>query len=133
MSKDDLARATAAASKFVETRVKSDERVGVLVFNGARLVVRQDFTDDRVKLEQAIVEVAGEATGGGTGNGLAGIQQAIAILTPVEGKKALVYLSAGRGFVEDPQLQMAIFAAVKGEVAIYRVDARGEVSGSVGR
>jgi len=28
---------------------------------------------------------------------------------------------------------MAIFAAVKGEVAIYRVDARGEVSGSVGR
>jgi hypothetical protein len=133
MSKDDLARATAAASRLVETRLKSDERVGILVFNGARLVVRQDFTDDRVKLEQAIEELAGEATGGGTGNGLAGIQQAIAILTPVEGKKALVYLSAGRSFVDDPQLQMAIFAAVKGGVAIYQVDARGEVSGRVVR
>jgi hypothetical protein len=81
-----------------------------------------------VKLERVIEEVAGEATGGGgTGSGLAGIQQAVAMLAVVEGKKAIVYLSAGRTFGEkgDPEVQRTIDAAVKAGVAFYQVDARG--------
>ena len=67
---------------------------------------------------------------------LAAIEQAAKMLASFPEKKALVYFSGGvsrSGLDNEAQLQAAINAATKANLAIYSIDTRGLTGGASGR
>jgi VWFA-related protein len=122
MTADELSRAADAAIRFVETRLADGQNPAVIVSNG-KAKVRSDFTADREVLKQALRGVAAQSAGGGSDAGarLANLRRAIAMLAPLEGRKAVVYFSAGS---PTTSLQAANDDAQHANVAVYVIDPR---------
>jgi beta-lactamase regulating signal transducer with metallopeptidase domain len=137
----DQDRAVSAAKKFVETRLNPSDAVAIMMSEAGAVKVKQDFTSDRDLLMKVIGEV-GALPGSGiselatTPEGaklqndrrLAGLQGAVQLLSPLPGRKAVVYFSSGmtRASLDNhPQLQATIDAAVRANVAFYAIDASG--------
>jgi VWFA-related protein len=157
MPVDDQIRAQTGALKFLKTNMATSDLMAIMVYAG-QLNVLQDFTNDRDTLNKTINGlVLGEAsemanttsddstedTGAAytqddtefnifnTDRQLSSLETAVKKLASLSEKKALVYVSSGiqrSGTDNDAQLRATINAAIKANVNVYTIDARGLVA-----
>jgi VWFA-related protein len=155
MPPPDLLRAYNAARKFINTQMTVDDLVAVMAFQGGGVRVKQDFTDDRPGLLEVVQTlVFGKDTDGdgipdtleeGTAFGqddaefailntdrqLSALQTAVGMLRPLPDQKSLVYFASGlklNGVDNQAQLRATTNAALRANVLIFPVDARGLVA-----
>jgi VWFA-related protein len=154
----DQLRALAAAEKFVKTQMAPADMMAVMNFSGGALKVTQDFTSDRDTLlaviqkmivgeGQGLDENAADDSSADTGSAfgqddgefnifntdrqLAALQTAVKMLGNLNEKKALVYFASGlrlNGVDNQAQLQATTNAAIRANVSLYPIDARGLVA-----
>lgn len=151
----DQLRAAAAAQRFIRSQMSPSDMIAVLQYGGSSVQVVQDFTSDRDELLNAIGHLlVGEGQGFesdatarsqsspgaafgqddaefnifNTDRQLAALQTAIKMFAGVNEKKALVYFAGGvrlNGLDNQAQLRATLNSAVRSNVAIFSVDARG--------
>jgi VWFA-related protein len=150
----DLLRACAAARTYVERQMSASDLVAVVAFKGGAVRVKQDFTADRAQLTGVIQDlIFGEDKDGdgipdtepGTAFGqddgefgifstdrqLAALQTAVSMLRPITEQKSLLYFASGlrlNGTDNQAQLRATVNAAVRANVVIHTLDARGLVA-----
>jgi VWFA-related protein len=128
MSAPDQLRAQASALKFVQEQMTPADMVTVMTYTTEVKVV-QDFSSDREALIAALRGIVPSAApAGGADSRLQAIEIASTMLAAVPGKKALIFFSNGislTGADNQDHLRAAVNAAVRGNVAIFSVDARG--------
>lgn len=150
----DEFRATSGALKFVDTQMAPADFVAVMAFQGGSVRVKQEFTADRERLRAAIRALA-EASGLGgedvvddvaatefgqddrefrlfnTDRQLAALQRAASMLRTLPERKTLIYFGTRlrlNGTDNQAQLQATVNAAVRANVTINPIDARGLVA-----
>ncbi|HEY4364254.1 MAG TPA: VWA domain-containing protein [Bryobacteraceae bacterium] len=127
MTAAEQARAQQSALKFVQEQMTSADVVSVMTSTPS-VQVLQDFTGDREAVAAVLrTIVPGPAASASPADRLQAIQQASALLSPVTGKKSLLYFSAGAlqtGTVDADQLKTTVNEALRANVAIYPIDAR---------
>jgi len=150
----DLLRACAAARKYIDTQMAPQDLMAMMSFKGAAVRVRQDFTDNRALLREVLQDlIFGEDKDGdgipdpepGTAFGqddgefgifntdrqLSALQTAVAMLRPLAEQKSLIYFSSGlrlNGTDNQAQLRATVNAAIRANVIIHTIDARGLVA-----
>ena len=155
MPPPDLLRAYSAAIKYIKTQMTPSDLVAVMGFQGGGVRVRQDFSDNKEQLQEAVETlVFGEDKDGdgipdqleeGTAFGqddaafailntdrqLAALQTAVGMLRPLPDQKSLVYFASFlrlNGVDNMAQLRATTNAALRSNVSIFPVDARGLVA-----
>jgi VWFA-related protein len=153
----DQLRAQSAAVKFIRTQMAPPDLMAILSFSDGVHVLR-DFTDNRDDLEKTIYKLfVGEAQGfdftdaddssadTGTAFGeddsefnlfntdrqLAALQTAAKMLGALNEKKVLIYFASGlrlSGVDNQAQFQATTNAAIRANVSLYSIDARGLVA-----
>ena len=153
----DQLRAQAAAVKFIRTQMQPADLMAVLSFSDGVHVLR-DFTDNRNDLENTVDKLlVGEGQGfdftdaddssadTGTAFGeddsefnlfntdrqLAALQTAAKMLGALNEKKVLIYFASGlrlSGVDNQAQFQATTNAAIRANVSLYSIDARGLVA-----
>jgi VWFA-related protein len=148
-------RAFAAAQKFIAAQMDPSVLMAVMAFQGGAVRVKTDFTDDRARLDEVIMRlIYGDDLDGdgfpdnpetGTAFGqddaefnifntdrqLAALQTAMSMLRPLPERKTLVYFSSGlrlNGTDNHAQLRATTNAALRANVSIHAIDARGLVA-----
>lgn len=152
----DLLRAYAAAKAYVDTQMAPSDLVALMSFEGGAVKVKHDFTDDRPRLVEMLQRLvfgddldgdgipdAGTDTGTAFGQDdaefnilntdrqLSALQTAASMLRGLAERKSLVYFSSGlrlNGVDNQAQLRATTNAALRANVAIYPVDARGLIA-----
>ena len=154
MQPEELERATASARDYIAKRLTPADLVAIASVSSS-LEINQDFTADRETLSRALdrfsgVESVGFEEGGAptgeetevegfvadetefnvfnTDRRLEAIERLSEALASIQQKKSIVYFSSGMsrsGEDNQVQLRAAIDRAVKANVSIYPVDARG--------
>jgi VWFA-related protein len=154
MQPEELERAISSGRDYIAKRLTPADLVAVASV-GSALQIVQDFTAERETLSTALDKLSGLESVGfeegaaltgeetdadgfvaddsefnifNTDRRLAAIEQLSEALAPIQQKKSIVYFSSGvtqRGEDNQVQLRMAIDRAVKANVSIYPVDARG--------
>jgi len=150
----DLLRAAAAARKYIDTEMASSDLLALMTFKGGAVRVKQDFTDNRAQLRDVLLDIIfGEDKDGdgipdpdpGTAFGqddgefgifntdrqLSALQTAVAMLRPLSAQKSLIYFSSGlrlNGTDNQAQLRSSVNAAIRANVVIHSIDARGLVA-----
>jgi VWFA-related protein len=152
----DLSRAYTAARKYINEQRGPRDLIALMAFEGGAVRVKVDFTDDRERLETVLQKmIFGEDADGdgvrdiavdvGTAFGqddaefnilntdrqLSALQTAAAMLRGVPEQKALVYFGSGlrlNGVDNQAQLRATTNAALRANVVIYPIDARGLVA-----
>jgi VWFA-related protein len=154
MQPEELERAVASGYEYIEKRLTPADLVAIAAV-GSTLQIVQDFTASREVLSAALARFSGVDTVGfqegstptgeeteadgfvaddsefnifNTDRRLAAIEQLSDALSAIQQKKSIVYFSSGvtqRGEDNQVQLRAAIDRAVKANVSIYPVDARG--------
>jgi VWFA-related protein len=150
----DEMRMFESAGRFVSTKMTAADIVALMVFDGRGAQLVQDFTDDRATLRQSIdalmiaaderhtVGIAfdpGSAFGEdddafnifSTDRQLSALQSAVTDLGPLPELKTLVYLGGGlrlNGTDNMAQLRATVNAAVRSNVTLNPIDARGLVA-----
>jgi VWFA-related protein len=152
----DLARAYSAARKFIDTQMKAQDLLAIMTFEGGAVRVKQDFTGDRARLEEVFQTLiyGDDRDGDGIPDGtvdtgtafgqddaefnilntdrqLSALQTAATMLRALPERKSLVYFASGlrlNGVDNQAQLRATTNAAIRGNVSIYPVDARGLVA-----
>jgi len=152
MPEPDLYRAVYAAQKFIYSQMKPADLLSIMTFSNGAVRVLQDFTDDRAKLYEVIFSLIeepdsdelmetdpgaafgqddGEFNLFNTDRQLAALQTAVKMMGSVNEQKSLIYFSSGlrlNGINNQAQLNATINAAVRSNVMLYPVDARGLVA-----
>jgi VWFA-related protein len=154
MPPPDQMRAYTSALTFVDTQMSPADAVAIVTFQRGAVRVRQDFTDNRALLREAIqVMIFGDDRDGdgfpdplpGTAFGqddgefnifntdrqLAALQTAVTLLRPIPGQKSLIFFASGlrlNGTDNQAQLRATVNAAIRANVAIHTIDARGLVA-----
>jgi len=151
----DLLRAYKAANTFVASQMTPADLIAVMTFQGGAVRVQLDFTNDRARLREVFESlVFGDDKNGdgipdtleqGTAFGqddaefailntdrqLSALQTAVGMLRPLPDQKALVYFASGlrlNGVDNQAQLRATTNAALRANVSIFPVDARGLVA-----
>jgi VWFA-related protein len=151
----ELGRAYTGALKFIDEQMTSSDLMAVMSYGGGGVRVRQDFTNDRERLQYVVQAVVfgedrdgdglpdppegGTAFGQGdaeftifnTDRQLSALQTAVAMLRPLPEQKSLVYFASGlrlNGVDNQAQMRATVNAAVKANVSIFPIDARGLVA-----
>jgi VWFA-related protein len=154
----DQLRALNAARKFIRTQMAKPDLVAIMKYSGAAVQVLDDFTDDRDELEKTIQTIiAGEGQGFdetaadesaadtgaafgqddaefnifNTDRQLSALQTAATMLGHLNEKKSLLYFASGlrlNGVDNQAQMRATTNAAIRANVALYTVDARGLVA-----
>ncbi|HZT74201.1 MAG TPA: VWA domain-containing protein [Terriglobales bacterium] len=155
MSVSDQLRSLQAAQKYITTEMQPSDLVAILAYEGTAVEVKQDFTADRGRLEHAIAKLVYEDVLGydenpndaatpdtgsawgqddseffifNTNRQLSALQTAVQMLAPISEKKSLVYFASGlplNGLDNQAQLAATEAAALRANVALFPVDARG--------
>jgi VWFA-related protein len=158
MPTPDQLRALDAATKFIKTKMQPQDLMAIMKYSGQGVEVLHDFTDNRAELLTEIQKlVVGDAQGNDEDPGddsdadtgsafgqdqgefnifttdrqLAALQTAVNMLGQLNEKKALVYFASGlrlNGTNNQAQLQATVNSAIRANVALYPVDARGLVA-----
>lgn len=154
----DQIRALGAAQRFIRTQLAAPDLVAIMTFNSGAVKVIEDFTNNRERLLTSIQTlIVGDAQGNdenpndasaadtgaafgqddaefnifNTDRQLAALQTAVKMLGSLNEKKSLVYFASGlrlNGVDNQAQLQATTNAAIRANVALYPVDARGLVA-----
>ena len=152
----DAVRAFAAAEHFIEAGMEPQDLLAIMAFEDGAVRIKQDFTDRRDALREAmntlmfgedengdgIADIgAGSATAFGQNDvefnlfnsdrQLSALQTAVTMLQTLPERKALVYFASGlrlTGMDNQAQLRATTNAAIRAHVAISPVDARGLVA-----
>ncbi|MGB7763278.1 MAG: VWA domain-containing protein [Bryobacteraceae bacterium] len=154
----DQLRALQAAQKFLHSQVTTADLVALMEYEGGAVKVLQDFTADRNALQQIIQKlIVGEGEGFqesdsddiasdtfsafgqddaefnvfNTDRQLSALQTAAKMLGNLNEKKALVYFASGirlNGVDNQAQLRATTNAAIRANVALFTIDARGLVA-----
>src|SRR5260221_5958999 len=155
MPPPDLMRAYAAGRKFIATQMKAQDLVAIMTFQGGAVKVKHDFTGDRAQLQEGFDTLIygddkdgdgiSDATDSGTAFGqddaefnilntdrqLSALQTAATMLRSLPEQKSLVYFASGlrlNGVDNQAQLRATTNAAIRANVALFPVDARGLVA-----
>jgi VWFA-related protein len=151
----DQARAYAAAQTFIDTQMQASDLLAIMTFGGGAVRVKQDFTPDRAQLREVMQTlIFGDDKDGdgipdntdiGTAFGqddaefsilntdrqLSALQTAAAMLRSLSEQKTLIYFASGlrlNGVDNQAQLRATTNAAIRANVALYPIDARGLVA-----
>ncbi len=153
----DQLRAFDSAIGFIRRQMTAADVVAILTYSRGMVRVHQDFTDDRTALIRTLSELSatagnffgmqdddgnsdlGSAFGQdyaefnlfNTDRQLAGLQTAAKMLGNLNEKKSLVYFASGlklSGMDNQAQLRATVNAAVRANVSLFTVDARGLVA-----
>jgi VWFA-related protein len=144
-----------SAYRYITTDMTPADLVAVMVYDGAGVRLKQNFTDDRAALRttiQALADRADAAANGhvdnvdpggafgedddtfnlfATDRQLAALQTAVTDLGPLPEVKTLVYFGSGlslNGIDNQAQLRATVNAAVRANVTLNPIDARGLVA-----
>jgi VWFA-related protein len=155
MAPPDQSRAYSNALRFIDAQLAAPDVVAVMAFQGGAVRVRQDFTNDRAALREAVLRLmynddldgdgipdtpeTGSAFGQddaefnifNTDRQLSALQTAVNMLRPLPEQKALVYFASNlrlNGTDNQAQLRATVNAAIRANVAIHPIDARGLVA-----
>jgi VWFA-related protein len=155
MPPNDLVRAYGAGQKFIATQMTAQDLVAIMTFQGGAVKVKHDFTGDRAQLQEVFETLIygddkdgdgiSDATDTGTAFGqddaefnilntdrqLSALQTAATMLRSLPEQKSLVYFASGlrlNGVDNQAQLRATTNAAIRANVAIFPVDARGLVA-----
>jgi VWFA-related protein len=155
MPPPDLMRAYTAGQKFISAQMKAQDLVAIMTFQGGAVKVKHDFTGDRAQLREVFDTLIygddkdgdgiSDATDTGTAFGqddaefnilntdrqLSALQTAATMLRSLPEQKSLVYFASGlrlNGVDNQAQLRATTNAAIRANVAIFPVDARGLVA-----
>jgi VWFA-related protein len=111
-----------AASKFLEVVTDKNDLSFVIGFNGSVLLV-QDFTSDQTRTARALAQLA---PGGGTAlwDAVAFAADKLAAPESQPVARVLVVISDGEDNSSHVSLQQAIWAAQRGQVAVYTVSTK---------
>ena len=151
----DQLRALDAAQKFIKTKMTPQDLMAIMKFSGTGVEVLDDFTGNREELLTSIQKlIVGDAQGNDedpqddssadtgsafgqdsgefniftTDRQLAALETAVKMLGQLNEKKALVYFASGlrlNGTNNQAQLQATVNAAIRANVSLYPIDARG--------
>ena len=154
----DQLRSFAAAQKFIKTKMAPADLMALMKYDNGSVKVLDDFTDDKDELQKTIdTLVAGEGAGFdeataddstadtgaafgqddsefnifNTDRQLAAIQTAVRMLGSLNEKKSFVYFASGlrlNGTNNQAQMQATVNAAIRSNVVMFPVDARGLVA-----
>jgi VWFA-related protein len=151
----DQMRAYAAARTFIDAQMQPSDLLAIMTFGGGAVRVKQDFTGDRGALREVIdTLIFGDDKDGdgipdntdiGTAFGqddaefsilntdrqLSALQTAATMLRGLPEQKALVYFASGlrlNGVDNQAQLRATTNAAIRANVALHPIDARGLVA-----
>ncbi len=151
----DQARAYAAAQKFIDTQMQASDLLAIMTFGGGAVRVKQDFTGDRAQLREVMQTlIFGDDKDGdgipdntdiGTAFGqddaefsilntdrqLSALQTAATMLRSLPEQKTLIYFASGlrlNGVDNQAQLRATTNAAIRANVALHPIDARGLVA-----
>ena len=148
-------RMFSGALKYLDQQMTPADLVAIMSYKGGAVRVKQDFTDDRARLGGVIDVLAnGEDQDGdgvpdfedfssafgqnddefnvfGTDRKLAALQTAVTMLRPLPEQKSLVFFTsrlALNGTDNNAQMRATTNAAIRANVQIFPVDARGLVA-----
>jgi VWFA-related protein len=148
---DALVRACAAAQTFVDTQMTPADLGAIMAFNCGTVRVKHDFTDNREELRGIIQDLllGDDKDGDGipdpepaaafgqddaefnifnTDRQLSALQTAVAMLRPLAEQKSLIYFASNlrlNGTDNLAQLRATVNAALRANVAVHTIDARG--------
>jgi VWFA-related protein len=154
MGQNDLLRAYTGARKFVTTQMTPADLVAVMTFQSAAVRANVDFTGDKDELLNVLDTLAAgtDANGNGmstatdatsfgqddpefqlftTDRQLSALQSAVEMLRPLPEQKVLLLFASGlqlNGVGNQAQLRATTNAALRANVEIFPVDARGLVA-----
>jgi len=156
MPPPDLIRAYSSALRYIDTQMQPQDLLAIMTFQGGAVRVKQDFTDNRAALREVITtliygndldgdgipdrpEDAASAFGQddaefnifNTDRQLSALQTTVAMLRPLPEQKSLVYFASGlrlNGVDNQAQLRATTNAAIRANVSLYPIDARGLVA-----
>ncbi len=153
----DQLRALTSARTFIQKQMTKADLLAVMKFEGGSVRVMQDFTDDRETLYTVIDKmIAAEGQGFdetdpdtaadtgaafgqddgefnllNTDRQLAALQTAVKMLGTLNEKKAMMYFASGmrlNGVDNQAQMRATVNSAVKANVSLFPIDARGLVA-----
>ena len=147
----DQGRARIAAGQFIDANAGANQYMAIANFGGT-LQIAQNFTQDAERLKKVASSMKFSAVSPNDGSQVAsaglpvvlsseadfGVRTVILALrslakslTPIPGRKSVVFLSAG--FQVSPELESEVTAAIdacnKANVAVYPIDVRGLTTG----
>lgn len=155
MPAGDQMRAYRAALDYVGSQMQPADLLAIVTYEGGSVRLKQDFTDDKAQLQLVVnTLIYGEDKDGdgirdepdsssafgqgdaefnifNTDRQLSALQTAVTMLRPFPEQKALIYFGSGlrlNGTDNIAQLRATTNAAVRSNVAIHPVDARGLVA-----
>ena len=154
-SPPDQMRAYDAGLKYLTTNMQQADMLAIMTYTGSAVRVKQDFTDNKEKLREVLElliygkdedgdgirdpEMEGTEFGQNdaefnvfsTDRQLSALQTAVSMLRPLPEQKSLVYFASNlrlNGTDNNAQLKATTNAAIRANVQIYPVDARGLVA-----
>jgi VWFA-related protein len=143
------------ALAYLNEQMTRADLVALMTYSGGAVRVKQDFTDDREKLGRTIDVLAnGQDSDGdgvpdfadfssafgqndsefnvfGTDRKLAALQTAVTMLRPLPEQKSLVFFTVNlslNGTDNNAQMRATVNAAIRANVQIFPVDARGLIA-----
>ena len=155
MPPQDQMRAYTNAQKYIDEQMQPSDLMAIMTFQGGAVRVWQDFTDNKAALGEVILRLIfrddldgdgipdnpepGTAFGQGdaefnifnTDRQLSALQTAVSMLRPLPEQKTLIYFASGlrlNGSDNQAQLRATINAAVRANVTLNPIDARGLVA-----
>jgi VWFA-related protein len=156
MPESDRYRAFDAARKFIQSQMAAPDLISIMAFSRSVVRVLMDFTDDRERLDQTIQTLmvrkekdeddefmsnpdtaaafgqnSGEFNLFNTDRQLAALQTAVKMLGALSERKSFIYFASGLrlyGMDNQAQLRATINAAIRANVTLYPIDARGLVA-----
>jgi len=139
MTPGDRVRAQNEGLNFISSQMTAADKVAIMTDAGESKVL-QDFTDDRDLLSRGVRSLPAS----GSQNGASDVSQQSAaleslasmfeMLSPLPGKKALLYISSGalrKPVVDSSHMEAAIYMALRANVAFYPVNVRDLADGAV--
>ena len=127
---DAAAQATArdSAIQYVQRQAQPSDRIAVMTYT-SQLNVLEDFTTDHDRTLAALRMIMPRGAAGASDAAvrLQAIRAAVAALSPLPDKKAMLYFSSGvlGNGGDDSEMRATVNAAIRANVSIYSVDSRG--------